>query len=104
MTHLEDIDEDIAEIFSDVSLGFARYATTSGAAQIPGIFSREYFASDPGGSVSIESSEPVFRAAATSATGVASGDTLTIESTAFLVVEIKPSDGTSSTEFRLQEV
>ena len=87
----------------DVSLGFAVYATTSGAVDVPGIFSRDFFSSDPGGAVSIQSTAPMFKCETSTVTGVGEGDTLTVDSVGYVVVEKRP-DGTGITEIRLQLV
>lgn len=102
MTLADDIDSDLSDVFMDTALGFAVNATTSGAATIPGIFQKDYFESDPGGGVNIESTTPVFRAETSTATGVTHGDTLTINAVVYEVVEIQP-DESGITDFRLME-
>lgn len=82
---------------------FGAVATTSGAVDIPGILFRDYQAAAPGGNVSIQSTAPVFRAAAASSTGVVLGDALTIDAVVFSVVEIMPEDS-GTIDFRLMLV
>lgn len=94
--------DDVAEVFADTDLGHAVNATTSGAATIPGIFSRDYYGSDSGANVQTESSTPMFRVASANASGITQGNTLTIDSVAFAVVEVMPDETTHTTEFRLQ--
>lgn len=102
MTFLDDVADDLSNVYMDVSLGFAVNATTSGAATIAGVFQKDYFESDPGGNVSISSSTPMFRAISTAASGVDEGDSLTIGGTAYTVVEVQP-DESGITDFRLME-
>lgn len=102
MTLAADIDADLSEVFFDTSLGFATNATTSGAASIPGIMQRDYFAAEPGGSASIQSTQTLFRAESSAATGVTLGNALTINAVAYSVVEVMP-DESGITDFRLHE-
>lgn len=100
---LDDIATDIAQTFLDTSLGFAVVATTSGAANITGIFSRDYFAENSAGEVGIMSRTPVFRASSSDVTGLAVGNTLTIEGDTYSIVEPQP-DQRGITDLRLQIV
>lgn len=99
---LSDLADDVANTLIDTELGFAIFATTSGAAQVAGIFSHDYLALSPAAGPDVMSQVPVFRMAATAATGLDTGNTLTIAGTGYVIVEPQPlTDGVIDFRLRL---
>ena len=101
MTFLDGLADDLSDVFFDTSRGFAATATTTGGGSIPGIFTKDYFQSDPGGAVVIQSAQPMFKAETSAATGVTANSILTIDGTAYTVVEVQP-DESGIIDFRLK--
>ena len=102
MTLGDVISDDLGAVYFDTALGFAVLATTSGGGTVPGILQQDYFAADPGGSVTIQSSQPVFRAESSGVTGIDHGHTLTIGGVGYQVVEVQP-DESGVTDLRLHK-
>ena len=90
--------ENIAEFFD--ADDFAVTATWN-AQSVKGIFDNEYF--DDAGGVGVEGSNPVFVCAATDVTGIADGDDITLNATAYKVAGPPQPDGTGLVTLQLQE-
>ena len=91
--------EDLSEFF-DVD-DFAITATWN-SQSVKGIFDNEYF--DETGGVGVESSNPVFMCTAADVSGIAEGDAITINATAYTVAGPPQPDGTGAVIIQLQEV
>lgn len=77
------------------------YAATFKSATINVIFDRQYLAVNAGGEIQVESSEPVALCKATDVSTAVQGDTITIDSVAYTIVEVEP-DFTGTTNLRLR--
>lgn len=77
--------EDLGEWF-DTDQGFAVDATWNGTTPVVGNFNNEYAEPFEG----VESSAPMFEAAAATMPGVAQGDTLEIDGTTYVVTGVQP--------------
>lgn len=69
---------------------------------VTGIFDNPYLAADAGGFVEFTATSPTFITRTSAITGVAYGDTLTIDSVTYLIREVMP-DGTGMTTLALEE-
>ena len=99
MTLKDEILSDLDAVFFDPE-EFGTVATTTGGSDIPGMLLRDYLEATPGGTVSVRSTEPIFRCATASATGVVEGTVLTVEGDTYAVVEPMPDDS-GYTDFRM---
>ena len=93
--------ENISEFLDPADFAHAATYTPDGGSPIivNGIFDNEYF-DEVGGRVGVEGSTPAFHCADIS--GVAQGDALTVNGTAYKVINVQP-DGTGLTTLYLQE-
>ena len=56
------------------------------------ILTNEFFAADPGGSVVVQSSEPIAVGRSIDLPSIAQGDTLAISGTTYTIVEVEPDN------------
>lgn len=88
---------DLANFFDTDEHGTA--ATYSGST-VNGIFDNEFFEAD-GGTVGVESAQPLFTCQTDDVSGIAHGDSITISGTAYTVRGVQP-DGTGVTQLILE--
>lgn len=102
MSFQDDLQADISDVFLDVDSGFAVFATATGGGMVAGIFFSPYYLAEGGAaSVGVGSSQPVFKVAEASASGLDQGAGLTIAGKNYEVVEPQP-DGAGMVDLRLQ--
>lgn len=82
----------------DTTFGFAE-TVTGPSGDFAGVFSREYYQADAGGTVPVSSSTPLLRCR--DADALTKGQAVTVRGDAFTVVEVMPS-GYGETIMRLQ--
>jgi len=89
-----------ADLLSMLDLNGFAVTATYGSNSVNGIFDQDYFEIIDSNAV-VESSQPAFTCRTIDVTGIAHGDTLTINSVAYKVVGNKP-DGTGMTVLPLE--
>jgi hypothetical protein len=94
--------EELTAFFDSNEHGSAATFTRAGQAgvAVTCIFRNEFFAVDDG-MVAVESSQPLVTVQSSKVSGVAHGDTMTIDGVTYNIVAIKP-DGTGITDLVLE--
>jgi hypothetical protein len=95
--------EELSEFFNVGDHATAVTFTPAGgsATTVNAIFQNEFFAID-GGEVAVNGTQPIVVTKSSDVTGIANGDTFTINSTGYTVVRVEP-DGTGVTQIALDE-
>ena len=94
--------EELSAFFDTTEHGTAATFTRAGppGVSVVCVFRNEFFQVDDG-MVAVESSQPLVTVESSKITGVAHGDTMTIDGTTYNIVAIKP-DGTGVTDLVLE--
>jgi len=94
---------DLAGYFDTDAHGTAATITINGSgSSIDVIFNKEYFAIDPGLGMEVEGTQPVATGRSSDMTNVEIGDTITISSVTYNIINVQP-DGVGTTTLILEQ-
>lgn len=94
---------DLAGYFDTDAHGTAATITIDGSgSSIDVIFNKEYFAIDPGLGMEVEGTQPVATGRSSDMTNVEIGDTITISSVTYNIINVQP-DGVGTTTLILEQ-
>jgi len=94
---------DLAGYFDTDAHGTAATITIDGSgSSIDVIFNKEYFAIDPGLGMEVEGTQPVATGRSSDMTNVEIGDTITINSVTYNIINVQP-DGVGTTTLILEQ-